>query len=206
MPSLANAAAERRVGHAAWGCVGGAFAGRTSCHQPVSATRISALFVQRLWASRGTKTHKPSLTAASLGLGMRPLHVQPPINPGPAAAGQPAVTETPNTSTHSPSRPLPGSVAKLAFLFEQQAPGPSPSPAGPAKRQRTAGGPPPLPNEWLQSPPLANGGSGAGAAEVTAPVERELFDEDSGEADPSGGGSAASASAREARLEAIRKR
>lgn len=139
---------------------------------------------------------------------MRPLHVQPAINPGPATAGQSAVTETPNTSTHSPSRPLPGSVAKLAFLFEQQAPGPSPSSAGPAKRQRTAGGPPLLPEEWLQSPPLANGGSAAGAAEGTAPVERELFEDGSGsgEADPSGGGSEAAAAAREARLEAIRKR
>ncbi|PRW58137.1 elongation factor Ts [Chlorella sorokiniana] len=74
-----------------------------------------------------------------------------------------------------------------------------------AKRQRTAGGPPLPSDECLQSPPLANGGSGAGAAEGAGPVERELFEESSGEAphgDTSGG--RGDPAAREARLQAIR--
>lgn len=128
------------------------------------------------------------------------------------AAQLPADTPT----TASPSRPLPGTgcVAKLVILFEgqqQQQPAAGPSPgsasavaAARAKRQRTAGGPP-LPDEWLQSPPLANGGAGAEAAASRGPVERELFEEASSEAahaDTSGG--RGDAAAREARLQAIR--
>ena len=120
-------------------------------------------------------------------------------------------------ATASPSRPLPGTgcVAKLATLFEGQQQQQQPAAAGPspdsavaarAKRQRTAAaGVPPLPDEWLQSPPLANGGAGAEAAASRGPVERELFEEacsEAAHADTSGG--RGDAAAREARLQAIR--
>ena len=143
---------------------------------------------------------------------MRSLHRAPV--PPPPAAEQPA--EAPGTSAappaHSPSRPLPGSVAKLACMFEgQQQPAARCSPASASaaaaartKRQRLGMGGPPLPEEWLQSPPLANGGKGA--AEGLAPVERELF-EGEGDEQAAACGEAAgtdAAAAREARLRAIR--
>lgn len=154
-------------------------------------------------------------------LAMRPLHGAPAHVPGaPGAAEQPA--DRPSASAapgHSPSRPLPGSVAKLACLFEgqtqqqqQQQPATGSSPASASalaaartKRQRVGG--PPLPEEWLQSPPLANGGSGEAAAEGAAPVERELFEgEEEGGEQGAGGGAADAAAARAARLQAIRAR
>ncbi len=145
---------------------------------------------------------------------MRPLLGVQPALESEAAVQQPDDYPTTFAATKSPSRPLPpGTVARLACIFEgqpqQQAAGPSPSSAWAAaaarsKRQRTAGGPP-LPDEWLQSPPLANGGNGTQAAEGEEPVERALFAEGSGEAALAGGGCRqGDAAAREARLAAIR--
>lgn len=99
-----------------------------------------------------------------------------------------------------------GAVASLARMFElngaaerQQGAGGNNDSGGARqqwKRQRLASGThPPLPSEWMSSPPLARGDCGADGSPA-APVERQLWEE------KSDGGTAEAA--REARLAKIR--